>query len=93
VRISRQILQDMLWAAKRWLGINHPVPVAEGGYELRKADRVGEFSNASIEAKAVRRDRFAWWSFLYVREMGAGALTFVVSPARRSLPRLFRLKR
>jgi len=57
VRVSRQILQDVLWAAKRRLGVNDPVFVAERGYELRETDRVCEFSNASMERKAVRRER------------------------------------
>jgi hypothetical protein len=58
VGVSRQVLQDMLWTAKRRLDVNYPGLVAEGGYELREADRVCEFPNASIEAKTVRRECF-----------------------------------
>jgi hypothetical protein len=58
VGVSRQILQDLLRAAKRGLGVNHPFSVTEGGHELRKTDRVGEFPKSSIELKAVRSKRF-----------------------------------
>ena len=56
--VSCQILQYMLGTAKRRLGVNHPVFVAVRGYKLRKTDRMCEFSNASIELKFVRRERF-----------------------------------
>jgi hypothetical protein len=58
VRVSRQILQDVLWTSKRRLGVNDPVFVAERGYELRETDWMCEFSNASMEHKAVRRESF-----------------------------------
>ena len=40
VRVSRQILQDMLWTAERGLGVDDPVFVAERGYKLRETDRM-----------------------------------------------------
>ena len=56
VGVSRQILQDLLRAAKRGLSVNHPFPVTKGRYELRKTDRVGEFPKSSIELECVCRE-------------------------------------
>ncbi len=58
VRVSRKIPQDMLWASKRRLGVNDPVFVVERRYQVRETDRVCEFSNASIERKAMRGEGF-----------------------------------
>jgi len=56
--VSRQIPQNLLWTAKRWLGVSHPLLVPQSGHQFRETDWVCQFSNASIERKAVRCECF-----------------------------------
>ena len=53
--VSRQIAYNLLWTAERGLDVNHPFPFTEGGHELGKADRVGQFVNSSVKLKLMRR--------------------------------------
>jgi hypothetical protein len=55
--VASQIAQNLVGAAERRLGVNHPFPVVEGGDELRKTDRVGELSKSSVELQVIRSKR------------------------------------
>src|SRR5438309_9956579 len=80
VGVSCQIPQDLLWATKRGLGVNHPFPVTERGRELRKTDWVGEFSKLSIELQVVRSKRL----FQISEELTTKIDGRAASPARRT---------
>ena len=41
MRIASQIVQDMFWTAKRWLGVDDPVLSKQGAQECRELCFVG----------------------------------------------------
>ena len=49
VGVSCQILEHLLGAAERGLGVNDPLQLAEGREEICKVDRVGELANPPVE--------------------------------------------
>jgi len=58
VGASCQILEHMLGAAERGLGVNDPLLLAEGREEVSEVDREGELANSPVECETVCGKRF-----------------------------------